>query len=380
MRYRPALTAFAVMIALLAPTIPAPAGAAVPQATAWGQNVHGELGGGFTGNTSPGGSNPLQVVNGHTYAEIAPGQSYTVARDTSGQVWHWGRYVTATGTRTIINREQVPTLTDVVDVAAGASFGMALKSDGTVRMWGENDYGQLGLGDLDRRLTPVPVSILPQIKKIYASTRHAFATGVNGVTYAWGNNFYGQLGDGTTDERHSPRAISLSQISTLSAGENHTLALSGGTNELFAWGRNNQGQLGDGTMTARPNPTKVLGNLHGLVAVAAGSEHSMALGATGFVVTWGSNAYLQLGMPGILRRLQPELAPHVGGVARIAASTYDSHIIRDGKVYSWGRRDFCMLGSCTQPFHRDTPFEVPGITGAREITAGPLTVFVLTTT
>ncbi|MEV0590475.1 RCC1 domain-containing protein [Nonomuraea cavernae] len=42
----------------------------------------------------------------------------------------------------------------------------------------------------------------------------------------------------------------------------------------------------------------MLGNLHGLVAVAAGGQHSMALGATGFVVTWGSNAYLQLGMPG----------------------------------------------------------------------------------
>ncbi|WP_062348176.1 RCC1 domain-containing protein [Herbidospora yilanensis] len=374
MRHTRALTVLTVVITLLAAAVPAPAGAFAPLAKAWGSNFHGELGGGFTGPV--GGHDPLTVVNGHQYAEVAPGLAYTVARDTLGRVWHWGDYITATGTRDIVNPEQVPGLTGVVDVAAGRSFGLALKSDGTVHAWGTNDFGQLGVGDLDQRLTPVPVGV-PQTTKIYASSMHAFAIGANGNTYAWGDNYYGQLGDGTTIERHAPRVISLGQISTLSAGETHTLALSGGTNELFAWGDNSKGQLGDGTTTRRPQPTKVLGNLYGLTAVAAGGSHSMAMGGSGFVVTWGSNANLQLGVSGVAYRLQPELAPHVGGVTRIAASRDSSYVVQGGKVYSWGSRSFCMLGACGAPFDRDTPFEVPGMTGAREITAGPLTAFVL---
>jgi hypothetical protein len=63
---------------------------------------------------------------------------------------------------------------------------------------------------------------------------------------------------------------------------------------VWAWGGNSSGQLGDGTFTDRVNPVQVSG-LSGVVSIAAGEEHSVALKSNGVVMTWGFNGSGQLG-------------------------------------------------------------------------------------
>ena len=89
---------------------------------------------------------------------------------------------------------------------------------------------------------------------------HTVALKNDGTVWAWGRNNYGQLGDGTTTDSDTPvqagGSSPLSGIIAIAAGESHTLALKNdGT--VWAWGRNYYGQLGDGTTTDSDTPVQV---------------------------------------------------------------------------------------------------------------------------
>jgi len=184
-------------------------------------------------------------------------------------------------------------------------------------------------------------------------------SGVPGTALAWGRNTSGQLGDGTTSDSRSP-ILSLipGGVQAVSAGAGHSLALDpDGT--VWAWGNNGFGELGNGTFTDSRVPVKVKdptgqGFLTGIVAIAAGFEHSLALDKNGKVYGWGSNDAGQLGTdPETMDRykLPREIifSPGVGFIRAIAAGQQFSLALGhcpgdDGCVFSWGINDFGQLG------------------------------------
>src|SRR5262245_59977479 len=96
-------------------------------------------------------------------------------------------------------------------VDGGASYGLALKSDGTVLAWGENSGNQLGSGTSDPHLTPAQVTGLGPgsgVIAISAGQYHAMALKSDGTVLALGTNALGQLGDGTKDGHSTPQAVS----------------------------------------------------------------------------------------------------------------------------------------------------------------------------
>jgi alpha-tubulin suppressor-like RCC1 family protein len=95
---------------------------------------------------------------------------------------------------------------DVVVIAGGCYYtvALALKKDGTVWAWGANGAGQLGDGTKTVQYVPVKVSGLSDVVAIAAGFNHTVALRTDGTIWAWGNNYYGQLGDGTTTERLTP--------------------------------------------------------------------------------------------------------------------------------------------------------------------------------
>ena len=184
------------------------------------------------------------------------------------------------------------------------------------------------------------------------------------TVWVWGNNDSGQIGNNTTTNSTVPVRASLfgSPISGVAVGASHTLALLGdGT--IRSWGYNGNGELGNGLVNGlTPNssvPVTVKirstgATLTGIVAVAAGGYHSIAVDNTGEVWSWGSNAYNQLGRPAIFGSysaqsaspvLDKSASPTNSFTAVAAGSAHSLALKNDGTVWSWGYNKFGQLGN-----------------------------------
>lgn len=197
----------------------------------------------------------------------------------------------------------LPAFNDVIAIAAGGKYadggcGMALRSNGTMVVWGDTRY--------DQQIIPNGLS---NIVAIAAGGHHCLALRSNGTVVAWGWNGYGQAtipnwlsnviaiaggydhslvlkADGSIanfGNIASPPPY-LTNVVAIAAGYYHEMALrSDGT--VVAWGGNSSGQ------------TNVPAGLSNVVAIAAGSWHSIALKRSGEVVVWGHNSNGQTNVP-----------------------------------------------------------------------------------
>ena len=129
-------------------------------------------------------------------------------------------------------------------VAAGNSHAMALHADGTVRTWGDDSRGQLGLGRTLAAPAPAPVVGINDAVQVASGENHVVALRRDGTVVAWGVNRLGQLGDGSTTSRSLPAAVTgLAGITQVSSRGGSSLALRGdGT--VWSWGENYNGELG----------------------------------------------------------------------------------------------------------------------------------------
>ncbi|PKN44154.1 MAG: hypothetical protein CVU59_12395, partial [Deltaproteobacteria bacterium HGW-Deltaproteobacteria-17] len=153
--------------------------------------------------------------------------------ETCRSLRHWS------GTAVCNGNCQIFGCLDVTQIAAGGSHSCALISDGTVRCWGFNSFGQLGDGTTTNRLTPVQVTGLSNIKEVAVGNDHSCAiSNNNGIVYCWGANNMGQLGDGTTISRTSPTQITgLINASAIALGMQLSCALIS-TGTVRCWGAN----------------------------------------------------------------------------------------------------------------------------------------------
>ncbi|HRJ40907.1 MAG TPA: hypothetical protein PL105_03460 [Caldilineaceae bacterium] len=271
----------------------------------WGANYSGQLGDGTTVEAPPyGKSTPVDVVGlGSGITAISAGSTHTCALTTGGGVKCWGSngvYGTL-GDGTTDNRN---TPVDVVGLGSGitairASFGhtCALTTGGGVKCWGLNYSGQLGDGTYTIRHTPVDVVGLGSgVAAIAPGDDHTCALTTGGSVKCWGNNSYGQLGVATTYQKNTPVDVPAlsSGIVAISADNRHTCAQTtgGGTK---CWGSNSFGQLGNGTMGNKNSPVDVVGLGSGMAAIAAGVYHTCALTTGGGAKCWGYNLFRQLG-------------------------------------------------------------------------------------
>ncbi|GAB4256141.1 MAG: hypothetical protein Kow0092_01950 [Deferrisomatales bacterium] len=252
-------------------------------------------------------------------------------------------------------------------VASHCNASYGLKADGGLLAWGKNATGQLGDGTEEVRLHPVPVrdaqgEPLGPVAAVEAGCHHALAVTPEGRVLSWGENTHGQLGDGTTENRATPGYVlgadgrPLEGVVAVSAGGGHSMALlADGT--LLGWGDNRNAQLGDGTRVEGYLPVPVLDRfgapLSGVVAVAAGGLHTLALRADGAVLSWGDNDYGQLGDGTVLDRLSPVAVVEASGasldqaVAVAAGPFHSAAVLADGRVVTWGANTGGQLGDGT---------------------------------
>jgi alpha-tubulin suppressor-like RCC1 family protein len=219
----------------------------------------------------------------------------------------------------------------VSELSAGGNHSCALFADGTVKCWGANSSGQLGLGDMVRRgdkaaqmgdkLLFLEFGSGKTVKRLGSGDTHNCAILNDGSLKCWGGNGDGQLGLGDTAARGNDSGemgeflppVNLGKGRTAVAvalGSNHTCALLDNAT-VKCWGLNDVGQLGQGNTTDRgDNPGEMgdslpavnLGTNKKAMAIAAGSKHTCALLDDATVKCWGMNDFGQLGLGSTIDR------------------------------------------------------------------------------
>jgi alpha-tubulin suppressor-like RCC1 family protein len=344
----------------------------------WGGNWHGQLGDGTTTSRSRYGD----IGAGNDVAQIAAGYDHGLAVRSDGTVWAWGdnRYgVLGGGTTTDPSTPvQVTGLTGVTQVAAGSLFSLALRSDGTVWAWGDNTHGELGRGTVtDHEVTPAQVPGLAGVTKISAGRLFGLALLSDGTVRAWGLNDFGQLGNGTTADSAVPvKVAGLSQVTGISAGWDSAVATQtsgiSAVTSVWTWGGNDYGQLGDGTLTSHSTPGRVTGLTAYIAGITAGNGFAEALGTDGSVWGWGINDVGELGGG---RSASPVTHPvnTIGagsGITQLSAGV--GHVLAlksDGTVLAWGYGAWGQLGNGSTASPAG-PVQVTGLTSATQVAAG----------
>ena len=237
-------------------------------------------------------------------------------------------------------------------------------------MWGNNSVGQFGDGTYTSRPTPGPVAGLDGVVQISAGGSHVIALRSDGTVWAWGSG--SAIGNGSPAvDRTRPVAVAglAGVVQVASAAEfAHSFALlSDGT--VRAWGRNNSGALGDGTTVQQLRPVVVNG-LSGVISLATGVLHSTALTADGQVWAWGWNNAGQLGDGTFTDRALPGLVPGVTGVVYVGTGGDNVTALKgDRTVVGWGANDSGSLGNGTNRT-TNTPVPAPAFTGATQLDGG----------
>ncbi|MGD0998413.1 MAG: chromosome condensation regulator RCC1, partial [Thermoleophilia bacterium] len=99
---------------------------------------------------------------------------------------------------------------DWAAVSCGDDYTTALRTDGSLWVWGYNGFGQLGLGDTKDMHAPAEVGRQGDWAAVSCGTSHTVALKIDGSLWAWGYNGFGQLGLGDTDNRLVPAEIGSS--------------------------------------------------------------------------------------------------------------------------------------------------------------------------
>lgn len=347
--------------------------------TCWGDNSAGQLGDGTLPVRPP----PVDVPGlGSGIRAVAAGHLHGCAVGVAGGVKCWGANGagqlgdnTTTQRLTPLN---VQGLGDVVAVAAGADHSCALTQAGAVRCWGANSSGQLGNGSTQGQLTPVAVQGLASgVVAIAAGSAFSCALTQGGGVKCWGANGSGQLGvDGPTNSTTPGDVDGLGTgVIAIAAGHSHACAVTQGGG-VKCWGLNSDRQLG-GSSAAEdvPTPADVMGLTSAVTSVAAGQNHTCALGQGGGVVCWGSNTRGQLGdsSTGDFPRATPVPVTGLGsGVAMIATgASHSCARTVAGGLKCWGSNRARQLGDGGSATDRTAPVDVQGLSsGVTSIATG----------
>ena len=339
----------------------------------WGTNNNGELGQGNTTNRS----SPIQVGTLTNWKQVSLGGDASACVKTDGTLWTWG--VGTFGGRLGLNDEidrsspvQVGTLTNWKQVSFGTNSSACVKTDGTLWLWGDNQYGQLGLSDTTNRSSPVQVGSLTNWKQVSCSGSGTGCIKTDGTLWTWGDNTgYGKLGLGDTTSRSSPVQVgSLTNWKQIDfSGDTALCIKTDGT--LWAWGLNNNGQLGLGDRTYRSSPVQV-GSLTDWKQVSCIGNSTACIKIDGTLWTWGLNSDGKLGLADTIDKSSPVQVGSLTNWKQVTAKGIITACVKtDGTLWVWGTPGaFKGALGLGDTISRSSPVQVGVLTNWKQVSIG----------
>ncbi|MCL2825594.1 MAG: hypothetical protein FWD57_16500 [Polyangiaceae bacterium] len=303
---------------------------------------------------------PVQVLGFSDVFAIDAGDFHNVALKSDGTVWMWGDNdpVMFGNGLPLFTPVPVQGLADVVSVGISNSFAVALKADGTVWTWGDYEYSVLGDSASTTRVIPQQIPIA-DVESIAVGGNHVVALKPDGTVWTFGFNRFGQLGYGTFGEWGElimvPAQVpDLAHVVSVGAGSGHSVALKAdGT--VWAWGANEYGRLGDGTTTDRASPVQMV-HLTDVVSVAGCDHNTLAIKSDGTVWSTGRISNLNNGS------ISPVQVQNLSDIVKVAGTGNNFAVKSDGTVWSWGLGGLGGNGSGTKD-HRHVPAKMVDASG-----------------
>lgn len=364
--------------------------------------------------------------------------SYDVLGLTKGQTYTFkveARYINSGWTTTGPQISQTmnewnPAMQDSGKLAVSGRHVLMAADDGSVWAWGQNDYGQLGIGNTIEQLTPVRVDGLTNIVAVAAGDNHSLALDKDGNVWAWGRNNVYQLGNNSTANSNIPIKIISGNMKDISAAANYSLALKN-DGSVWGWGEPCNANCsfalegGSGHIpvqmcynTSRPSDVHPFAGIKdiaasrsfiaylsddgriirqgsfidevgaptyspmphysaplGISAIAAGENFAIGLKGDGTVLSLGDNNAGQYGNGTIGNGTPADPRPYgvvtgLTNIMAIAAGGYHGLALdRDGNVYTWGKNLYGQLGTGKTDIHL-TPVKVVGLAGITAVGGG----------
>ena len=267
----------------------------------WGYNGQGQLGNGTYNDSNV----PIKIMD--NVVSVSLGYYHSAAITTDGNLYMWGhngfsQLGNGKSGYGVYETRPVKIMGDVVSVSLGYFHSSAITTDGSLYIWGDNTYGQLGNGKgggdhwkyeegIDSN---VPIKIMDNVASVNLGEVHSAAITTDGSLYMWGENYSGQLGNGKEGGDYStydgeidsnvPIKI-IDNIATVSLGHWYSAAITT-DGSLYMWGLNEQGQLGNGTTENSNIPIKIMDNI---ASVSLEYNRSAAISTDGILYMWGAN-------------------------------------------------------------------------------------------
>jgi alpha-tubulin suppressor-like RCC1 family protein len=300
----------------------------------WGASTQSQLG----LNSTFARSIPTQTFTGNDWKQVSCGRNFAAAIKTDGTLWTWGNNsygqlgINSTATRSTPVQTSAGG-TNWKQVSCGYAYTAAIKTDGTLWTWGRNDQGQLGINSAgSTTLTPVTTFAGgSDWKQLSCGTNHTGAIKTNGTLWLWGYNGFYSLGNNDLNNRCTP-------ITTFAGGNNWKQIECGfwvtsaiktdGT--LWNWGLNNFNQMATFDATDRRTPSTTFVGGNNWKSISRNRYIAVAVKTNGTLWTWGDNSVGQLGVNDIISRTTPVTTFAGGtnwkqvscGYGHIAAVTY----------------------------------------------------------
>lgn len=252
----------------------------------------------------------------------------------------------------------------------GLSNFKALDDDwgALVYVFGQNSYGELGIGDLEERHVPTKLSYFDniEISQVAAGNEHTAVLTKTGQVYTFGFNGSGQLGHGNTKSYHLPRLIEtlneskITNIASANGCEHLSWVTSKG--EMYMWGFNNYGQLGNGNHNNVTTPALIpdfqgkwvlfvaWSYYHTIIVTDESTENPSPTNKKPektYVYSVGRNDSGQLGLEHNNHEFFPKIISSLSSKIVVKAAWGLHHSVfltHDGLIYSTGFNDNGQLG------------------------------------
>jgi alpha-tubulin suppressor-like RCC1 family protein len=310
---------------------------------------------------------PVTIFN-DTITESSESFFVTISNPSLGSL----NLASSTATVTILDNDPMrTTATDIAQVKAGLYHTCILTNGGTVKCWGRNDYGQLGLG-FASVLEEIPAVVnfgSSVVTSLSVGGKYAFGSFncavASGSAKCWGFNSSGQLGNSSNVTSYLPVSVTGLAVGVTEIATGGTFACALVDGGVKCWGSNGYGQLGNGTTVSSNSPVDVsgLGAGSGVLSISAGSETACAiLAGGGTIKCWGRNDYGQLGDNSQTNSSVPvDVSTIAAGASKVSNATYHTCALVSGGIKCWGANGYGQLGNGNNVAQL-TPVDVTGMT------------------